>query len=92
MHRHRIEPLPGVGMPAERQAGAIGRQRVFGRRHPGHALLDRHAREQHSQIGQRTGIGQATGRQFVGHRQHALGVAGGQGVQQAHQVALVDGA
>ncbi|CAB3871780.1 hypothetical protein LMG1864_02808 [Achromobacter ruhlandii] len=79
-------------MQGLRQAGDVGRQRILGRHHAGHALLDGDARQQHRQVGQRAGVRQAARGEFVGHRQHALGVAGGQGVQQAHQVALVDGA
>ncbi|CAB3734264.1 hypothetical protein LMG1231_04955 [Achromobacter denitrificans] len=75
-----------------RQARDVGRQGILGGRHAGHALFDGHARQQHGQVGQRAGIGQPADRQFVGHRQHALGVARGQGVQQAHQMPLVDGA
>ncbi|CAB3914756.1 hypothetical protein LMG3481_04973 [Achromobacter deleyi] len=72
------------------QAGDVGRQRVFGGHRAGHALLDGHARQQHGQVGQCAGIGQAARRQFVGHGQHALGVASRQSVEQAHQMALVD--
>jgi hypothetical protein len=79
-------------MQGLRQARDVRGQRILGGRDPGHALLDGHARQQHGQVGQRAGIGQPADRQFVGDRQHALGVARGQRVQQAHQVPLVDGA
>ena len=90
VHGDGIEQLDGVRMQGLRQPRDIGGQRVFRRRDAGHALLDRHAREQHRQVRQRAGIGQATDGQFVGHGQHALGVAGGQRVQQPHQMTLVD--
>ncbi|CAB3849557.1 hypothetical protein LMG26858_01633 [Achromobacter anxifer] len=75
-----------------RQPRDVGGQRILRRRHAAHALLDGHARQQHRQVGQRASIGQPADRQFVRHRQHALGVARGQRVQQTHQVPLVDGA
>ncbi|CFP07748.1 Uncharacterised protein [Bordetella pertussis] len=59
-------------------------------RRPAHALLDGHPRQQHRQVGQRAGIRQAAHRQLIGHRQHPGGVARGQRIQQAYQMALVD--
>ncbi|CUI80935.1 Uncharacterised protein [Achromobacter kerstersii] len=90
MHRHGIEQLHGVGMQAQRQARNVGRQRVFSRRDAGDTLFDRHARQQHGQIGQRPRVGQPARGQFVGHGQHAFRVARGQGIQQAHQMALIN--
>ena len=44
VHGDGIEQLDGVRMQGLRQPRDIGGQRVFRRRHAGHALLDRHAR------------------------------------------------
>ena len=75
-----------------RQTGDVGGQRIFGGGDAGDTLLDRDARQQHGQVGQRAGIRQPADREFIGHGQHALGVARGQGVEQADEMALVDGA
>ncbi|MNS58949.1 hypothetical protein D3C72_918900 [compost metagenome] len=92
MHGHGIEQLDGVGMQAQRQPRDVGGQRVFGRRDARDALFDRNARQQHRQVGQRPRVRQPAYGQLIRHGQHALGVTRRQGIKQAHQMALVDGA
>jgi len=90
MHRHGIEQLYVIRRQGRRQTRNIRRQRILvghGARHP---LRQRHARQQHGQVGQRARVRQAAQRQFVGHRHHARAVSRRHGVEQAHQVPLID--
>lgn len=79
-------------MQHRRQCGDIARGRIVGRQCPRHTLADGDAGEQDGEVGQGTGIRQPAGSQFIGHRQDFRGPARGESLQQAQQMALVDGA